>query len=187
MEKHRNPRREVRWHLDIGTNNRNLDSIARRFGDYLECFVSSPSDLPLRRIRASREAYSQLRTSHQCPGYLREEITLTSDVSRSVIVSHEYPSPSELCLVCGQLVQYQSPAFYPTLPPLEVIQSAGIYYELNQIPFHHLAMLKLKLGFGDKDVENLGMNEKVCISLSYFHLRYSANDPYLFIPHRSRF
>ena len=156
MEKHRNLRREVRWHLDIGTNtNRNLDSIARHFGEYLECFVSSPSGLPLRRIRASREAYSQLRTSHQCPGYLREEITLK--------------------------------CFYPMLPPLEVIQSAGIYYELNQIPFHHLFMLKLELGFGDKDVESLSMNEKVCISLSCFHLRYSANDPYLFIPHRSRF
>ena len=41
------------------------------------------------------------------PGYLREEIILTSDVSRSAVISHEHPSQSELCSVCGQLVQCQ--------------------------------------------------------------------------------
>ena len=82
-------------------------SIARRFGDYLDCFISTSSNSPLRRIRASNGAYSRLWTSHQCPGYLREEITLTSDVLKSAIISHEYPNQSELCSVCGQLVQYQ--------------------------------------------------------------------------------
>ena len=43
---------------------------------------------------------------HQCPGYLREEITLASDVSKSVIISHAFPSQSEVCSICGQLVQY---------------------------------------------------------------------------------
>ena len=50
---------------------------------------------------------SKLRHNlHQCPGYLREEITLASDVSKSVIVSHAFPSQSEVCSICGQLVQY---------------------------------------------------------------------------------
>ena len=101
------PRREVQWRLDLGASNRNLDLIARRFGDYLDCFLSTSSDSPLRRIRASNGAYSRRWTSHQCPGYLREEITLTSDVSKSAIISHEYPNQSELCSLCGQLVQYQ--------------------------------------------------------------------------------
>ena len=50
---------------------------------------------------------SKLRHNlHQCPGYLREEITLASDVLKSVIVSHAFPSQSEICSICGQLVQY---------------------------------------------------------------------------------
>ena len=44
---------------------------------------------------------------HQCPGYLREEVTLASDVSKSVIISHAFPSQSEVCSICGQLVQYK--------------------------------------------------------------------------------
>ena len=50
---------------------------------------------------------SKLRHNlQQCPGYLREEITLVSDVSKSVIVSHAFPSQSEVCSICGQLVRY---------------------------------------------------------------------------------
>ena len=90
-------------------SNRNLDSIARRFGDYLDCFLSSSSDPPLRRIKASKQTYSRLQTLHQCPGYLREEISLKTDVARSAIISHEFPSPNELCSVCGQIVQHQEP------------------------------------------------------------------------------
>ena len=48
----------------------------------------------------------QRHNVHQCPGYLREEITLASDVLKSVIVSHAFPSQSEVCSICGQLVQY---------------------------------------------------------------------------------
>jgi hypothetical protein len=51
---------------------------------------------------------SKLRHNlHQCPGYLREEITLASDVSKSAIISHAFPSQSEVCSICGQLVQYK--------------------------------------------------------------------------------
>ena len=106
------PRREVRWRLDSSMNrmNRSLGSIARRFEDYLDCFQSSSSDYPLRRIIGSNNADSR-RISHQCPEYLREEINLTSDVSRSAIISYRYPDQGELCSVCGQLVQHSKTSF----------------------------------------------------------------------------
>ena len=146
------PRREVQWRLGLGASNRSLDSIARRFGSYLDCFLSSSSDPPLRRIRAPKEAYSRLWTSHWCPGYLREVITLTSDVSRSAIISHEYPSPSELCSVCGQLVDYQEPLY----------RESEINAELMRIPQMLLLSLKQGMGLADKDLASLTLVEKVC-------------------------
>ncbi|KIJ95592.1 hypothetical protein K443DRAFT_323237 [Laccaria amethystina LaAM-08-1] len=96
------PRREVRWKLDKSANNRSLESIVRQFEDHLDCVSVSSADSPLRRITASPDQW----VSHRCPGYLREEITLTADMSRSVVVAHQYPSQSEICTICGQLVQY---------------------------------------------------------------------------------
>ena len=101
---HKTPRREVRWKLDKIANNRSLESIVRRFEDYLDCVSASSVDSPLRRITASAHKW----VSHRCPGYLREEITLTADVSRSFVVAHQYPSQSEICIICGQLVRYPS-------------------------------------------------------------------------------
>ena len=98
------PRREVRWKLDNSANNRSLASIVRRFENYLDRVSASSADSPLRRITASPHEW----VSHRCPGYLREEITLTADVSRSIVVAHQYPSQSEICTICGQLVQYPS-------------------------------------------------------------------------------
>ena len=99
----RTPRREVRW-LDLGARNRSLESIKQLFQDRLDRFLPSSNSL-LRRITSPMN--SKLRHNlHQCPGYLREEITLASDVSKSVIVSHAFPSQSEICSICGQLVQY---------------------------------------------------------------------------------
>jgi len=101
---HKIPRREVRWKLDKCANDRSLESIVRRFEDYLDCVSTSSTDSPLRRITASPHKLA----SHRCPEYLREEITLTAHVSRSVVVAHQYPSQSEICTICGQLVQYSS-------------------------------------------------------------------------------
>ena len=100
----RTPRREV-WWLDLGMTNQSLESIKRCFENYLDRFPSSSSDSLLRIIKPSKDNILR-RNLHQCPGYVREEITLTSDVSRSAIVSHAFPSESELCSICGQLVQY---------------------------------------------------------------------------------
>ena len=104
----RTPRREV-WWLDLGVKNQSLESIKRRFEDYLDCLSSSNS--VLRHITSPGPLASRLKHNlHQCPGYLREEITLVSDVSKSVIISHAFPSQSEVCLICGQLVQYVEPS-----------------------------------------------------------------------------
>ena len=101
----RTPRREV-WWLDLGAKNQSLESIKRRFEDCLDLFLSSSSNSLLRHITSPID--NKLRHNlHQCPGYLREEITLASDVSKSVIVSHAFPSQSEVCSICGQLVQYE--------------------------------------------------------------------------------
>ena len=101
---HKAPRREVRWKLDKSANNRSLESLVRRFEDYLDCVSAFSADSPLRRFTASPHKW----VSHRCPGYLREEITLTADVSRSVVVAHQYPTQSEICTICGQLVRYPS-------------------------------------------------------------------------------
>jgi hypothetical protein len=99
----RTPRREV-WWVDLGRTNQTVESIKRSFEDCLDrFFVLSSFNSLLHRIR------SHMWNFHQCPGYLREEITLTSDVSRSAIISHAFPSESELCSMCGQLVTASSP------------------------------------------------------------------------------
>ena len=101
----RTPRREV-WWLDLGAKNQSLESIKGRFEDCLDRFLPSSSNSLLRHIASPIN--NRLRHNlHQCPGYLREEITLASDVSKSVIISHAFPSQSEVCSICGQLVQYK--------------------------------------------------------------------------------
>ena len=97
---HETPRREVRWKLDKNANNRSLDSIVRRFEDYLDSIWASSADSSLRRITASPHIW----VPHCCPEYLREEITLTADASRSAVVAYQYPNRSEICTICGQLV-----------------------------------------------------------------------------------
>ena len=101
----RTPRREV-WWLDLGAKNQSLESIKRRFEDFLDRFLPSSSNSLLRHITSPMD--NKLRDNlHQCPGYLREEITLVSDVSKSAIISHAFPSQSEVCSICGQLVQHR--------------------------------------------------------------------------------
>ena len=162
----RTPRREVQWRLDLGASNRNLDWIARRFGDYLDCFLSTSSDSPLRRIRASNGAYSRRWTSHQCPGYLREEITLTSDVSKSAIISHEYPNQSERCSGCGQLVQYQEARYWEN----------EVNPELMRIPQILVSSRRRDIEFPDRDLLGPSLVEQVrflfvvyCPAFSYLH------------------
>ena len=124
----RKPRREV-WWLDLGTTNHSLMSVGRCFEDRLNWSLLSSSNSLLPHIRSPKD--DNLRQNlHQCPGYLREEIALTCDLSKSAIVSHAFPGPSERCSICHQLVQYTySDSFDPnniyvqnnslSLPPTE--------------------------------------------------------------------
>ena len=96
----RRPRREV-WWFDLGATNQSLQSISGCFQDRLNRSTTASNSL-LRHIRSPKGD----KNVHECPGYLREEITLTSDLSKSVIVSHAFPGQSELCSICHQLVQY---------------------------------------------------------------------------------
>ena len=169
------PRREVQWRLGMDAGNRNLGSIARRFGDYLDCFLSSSSDPPLRRIKTSKEAYSKPQTSHLCPGYLREEIRLTTDVARSAIISHECPSQSRRCSLCSQNVQYQVPQselLQPGHTWSHAPQVVSIDHEIIQIPYRDFLRLQTELGLNDKHLGNMSVNEKVCHKFSHFHFRY---------------
>ena len=100
----RKPRREV-WWRDLGATNHGLKSIGRCFEDRLNRSLLSSSYSLLRRIRSPKDDNLR-RNLHQCPGYLREEITLTCDVSKSFIVSHAFPGPSERSSICHQLVPY---------------------------------------------------------------------------------
>ena len=100
----RKPRREV-WWLDLGITNHSLRSIIRCFEDRLDWSLLSSSNSLLHHIRLLEDDNLRLDL-HQCPGYLREEITLTCDLSKSAIVSHAFPGLSERCSICHQLVQY---------------------------------------------------------------------------------
>ena len=102
----RKPRREV-WWLNLGTTNHSLMSVGRCFEHRLNWSLLSSSNSLLRHVRSESPKDDNLRRNlHKCPGYLREEIALTCDLSKSVIVSHAFPGPSERCSICRQLVQY---------------------------------------------------------------------------------
>jgi hypothetical protein len=104
LKSNRKPRREV-WWVNLGATDRSLKSIGRSFEDRLNRHLLSSSNPILRHIKSPKDDNLR-RNIHQCPGYLREEITLTCDVSKSAIVSHLFPGQSELCSICHQLVQY---------------------------------------------------------------------------------
>ena len=125
------PRREVRW-LNLGAENWSLESIKRRFEDRLDRFLSSSSNSLLRHITSPMDS-KRRHNLHQCPGYLREEITLASDVSKSVIVSHAFPSQSEVCSICGQLVQYNQSSIVDG-ERLEAPQYPSQNNLLNKVP-----------------------------------------------------
>ncbi|KDR68327.1 hypothetical protein GALMADRAFT_1039250 [Galerina marginata CBS 339.88] len=89
-------RRELVWKPPIALTD-TLDDISRQF----QYFLRSHSDYPLIRRHGKHTA----RAAHRCPGYNREEITLTTDTTRSAIVVHSRPNPHEICLVCKQVVE----------------------------------------------------------------------------------
>jgi hypothetical protein len=75
-----------------------LEDIARRFQDFI---LPSSTELAFTRRRGRYTT----KTAHRCPGYNRVEITLTTDIARSAIVSHLTPTPHEICPVCKEIVK----------------------------------------------------------------------------------
>ena len=93
------PRREFVW-VSLERDDLSLEDISDQFGDFIETSTPAQSLSPLRRLQ-SRDPP---RTPHRCPGYNREEITLTTNLSSSAIISHGTPTPREICALCGEVV-----------------------------------------------------------------------------------
>jgi hypothetical protein len=129
----RKPRREVWWlSLDLGATNKSLKSVGRCFEDRLNWSLLSSSNSLLRHVRSPKDDNFRWDL-HQCPGYLREEITLTCDLSKSAIVSHAFPGPSERCSICHQLVQYTNSDCNDTNDSLSLSSTEG------SVTFNHSA------------------------------------------------
>lgn len=78
-----------------------LEMVSRQFGDVVDLHPRSSGSLPLPE-RIGRDVH---KTPHRCAGYKREEITLTSSISGSAIFLHAFPTPQEICKVCGLVVK----------------------------------------------------------------------------------
>ncbi|KAJ7581295.1 hypothetical protein C8J56DRAFT_1102222 [Mycena floridula] len=85
-------------------------------------FVPDPSHQSLREISTSYARFMRSLTkqerylrrkgrsnstivAHRCPGYRRDEVTLSPSVLRTAIIQHLTPSLREICQVCHQLVE----------------------------------------------------------------------------------
>jgi hypothetical protein len=94
-----NLRRELGWKPPEGDFS--LAAVSEEFGDFLFVnYYSSPSEI-LQRLRAPNPQ----KAVHRCPGYEREEITLSTSINNSVVISHTMPSLREICIVCRKPVQ----------------------------------------------------------------------------------
>ncbi|KAJ7613948.1 hypothetical protein FB45DRAFT_1110888 [Roridomyces roridus] len=61
-------------------------------------------DLDVRRTPIHKLTWTNAQSAHRCPGYVREEITLTTRTADSAVVSHDSPDPQEVCPVCHEVV-----------------------------------------------------------------------------------
>ncbi|KAJ7278965.1 hypothetical protein C8J57DRAFT_151269 [Mycena rebaudengoi] len=85
------PRREYVWR----TIDRGRQSLAT---------VASQITLALDMKPVNKLALIDGRSAHRCAGYVREEITLAPTTHDSAVVSHDAPSPLEICSVCNEVV-----------------------------------------------------------------------------------
>ncbi|KAF7337592.1 hypothetical protein MSAN_02232500 [Mycena sanguinolenta] len=87
------PRREFVWRtIDRGTQS--LDTVADRFTRVLD----------MKRSSINKISWTDVRSTHRCPGYVREEITLAATAVDSAVITHDAPSQREVCSICHQLV-----------------------------------------------------------------------------------
>ncbi|KAJ6553298.1 hypothetical protein B0H19DRAFT_1263694 [Mycena capillaripes] len=90
------PRREYVWRtLDRGQQS--LATVASRIS----------RDLDLNRSSSVNTlTLTNGQSPHRCAGYVREEITLTTTTLESAVVSHDAPSPLEICSICREVVGF---------------------------------------------------------------------------------
>lgn len=89
------PRREYVWRT-IDRGQQSLASVARRIA----------LDLDLELSLLNRLVSTTNTSPHRCAGYVREEITLATTTFDSAVVSHDAPSPQEICSVCKEVVGF---------------------------------------------------------------------------------
>ncbi|KAJ7815879.1 hypothetical protein B0H14DRAFT_3475783 [Mycena olivaceomarginata] len=87
------PRREYVW--------RTMDHGRQALEDVSERLTV---DLKFHLSRLTRSTRTDGLSAHRCPGYVREEITLTTTILDSAVVAHDTPSPLEECPVCHEVV-----------------------------------------------------------------------------------
>ena len=75
-----------------------LEDIARQFQDFMHTPFTEFA------LNHRRGRYTT-KTAHQCLGYSRIEITLTTDLAQSAIVSHLTPTLHEICPVFKEIVK----------------------------------------------------------------------------------
>ncbi len=92
-------RREIIWQR-VGENSVTLDDISHQF----ETAVDSLSFTLFSLEHVARTVRGH-RTVHRCPGYRREEVTLTPVLSDCKVITHATPSLHEKCVICGQHVE----------------------------------------------------------------------------------
>ncbi|KAJ6597715.1 hypothetical protein DFH09DRAFT_1399418 [Mycena vulgaris] len=61
-------------------------------------------DLDLKLYSVNKFVWSDGRSAHRCAGYIREEVTLAATTGDSAVISHDAPSPLEICAVCHEVV-----------------------------------------------------------------------------------
>ncbi|KAJ6557803.1 hypothetical protein B0H19DRAFT_121294 [Mycena capillaripes] len=87
------PRREYVWRT-IDRGHQSLAAVAIRMTRELDLKLSTVNKL----------TWTGGEGVHRCAGYVREEITLATTAGDSAVVSHDSPSPHEICCVCHEVV-----------------------------------------------------------------------------------
>ncbi|KAJ7597963.1 hypothetical protein C8J56DRAFT_1042137 [Mycena floridula] len=95
------PRREYAF---VPVNNLSLREIAADYSRFIRQL-----EVPMSGVRylhhLQRSARRATPVRHRYSGYIRQEVTMSTSVSGSAIISHRTPSLQEICQLCGQLVE----------------------------------------------------------------------------------
>ncbi|KAK7441997.1 hypothetical protein VKT23_016275 [Stygiomarasmius scandens] len=95
------PRRELVWRVPTDRLT-TVSAIARHYRRYLQVARIQDTQYPLRYLSAHAGRQSRIR--HRCLGYKKEEISLTTTIDDSAVISRVTPSLHEICSVCGEIV-----------------------------------------------------------------------------------